>query len=282
MAADESLADKPGDELLKRGWKQGSVFPAGSAPVIGINCNAQPPPTWTIEEGKALKATDLFVVATQVCDLKKGPEQEPRVELLRAFWTDNPKIIGFAGKNAVRYFLLARSQRDGKEVGLVAEAPVRAFAAKEALLKCEPQWPFDNNDDDTPRRFARWLAQRYDRPAIPTRVVEAVHRPVVTALSAPGCDANIVRILRAVHEILFSYDEGAQLAVEMVFMREEGLVVGENLSEEDAAVLAAWLSDVLDGEGSAELTGWQISESDSMTVRAYVSMTRLQLDQFSL
>jgi hypothetical protein len=202
--------------------------------------------------------------------------------LLRAFWTDNPKIIGFAGKNAVRYFLLARAQHEGKEKGLVAEAPVRVFAGKEELLRCVPQDPFAAVDEDTPRRFARWLAQRYDRPAVPTRVVEAVHRPVVTALAAEECDPNIVRILRSVHEVLFSHSDGARLVLEMVFMREEGLVVGENLSEDDGAVLAAWLSDVLDTAGGADLAGWQISDTNTVTVRKYVSMTRLQLDQFSL
>lgn len=64
---------------------------------------------------------------------------------------------------------------------LVAHAKYPVVIDKEALLRVTPEpWP---SDDRRLVRFVRWLARRFDRPALPDELVEAFQKPIELVLA---------------------------------------------------------------------------------------------------
>src|ERR1035437_4336020 len=87
-----------GEELIRRGWYQGMLLPAMSASMswLAINEEAHKEDNqgnlsttslvWNLQQG-SLNEDDWLIVATHICDIKKSPDTEPYVEVLRAYWT---------------------------------------------------------------------------------------------------------------------------------------------------------------------------------------------------
>src|SRR6266516_4150654 len=164
-----------GEQVFARGWRQGSMLPAERIPFHFVERRGTPP-AWAANF-KTLKADDFVVVASQNCDIKKKEEEEPRIEVVRAFWTDNARIIDFTGNNTVRYFIFQVQEAVGHRESLVAEARTRIHIDKKCLLDLAPQSAFIDGDVERPVRFASWLGLRYDRPAVPAALERAVQNP---------------------------------------------------------------------------------------------------------
>ncbi len=172
---------------------------------------------------------------------------------------DDRSIIHDAGKNSVRRFLMQRHMNaEGKMEGLIADATIRIQIDKASLLKLTPLYNFDENDKVTTRRFRKWLAKRYDRPALPDELVLAIQRPVIKAIDKLHLKDNKHRILDGISEILFLPRNNAiPFLIDMLFIRDERSDA-PIVNEEDAAQLAGWISDVLRKEGQADLTNWEL------------------------
>ncbi len=266
-----------GEQLLAKGWKQGCLLSA-SAPVLSWERVPGPPPEWK-ERTRDMEGS--LVLATQTCDLKKHPAEEPTVEFLRAFWTTKERITVPAGRNSVRYFLLCSRLVSGKSEGLVAEASKRLFVDKRSLLLFEPEQAC--GDARTEARFRRWLARRYDRPAVPDPVVLAVQKPVVEALRAAPAGAEVWTLLRGVREVLFDTAQAkAPFKVRLLFVREEGLTDVEPITDPDAERLAAWFREALAAGDDAELDEWDAAGTGDISVRDYFTFIALPLDEYSL
>lgn len=179
-------------QLADAGWEQGSLLPPLASSVIYLPSNpvtsasraavckgeATPFPAsgftaHHIASGTS-RASDRLVVATQTCDIVRSPNVEPTVMTMRAFVTENKNILGAAASNSTRNFLLDPDR------GLVVDATVISMIEKPFLATLTPE--IGVPDPATQRHFALWLGHRFNRPALPDRVVEAVVVPILEKL----------------------------------------------------------------------------------------------------
>src|SRR4051812_20523334 len=168
-----------GKRLLVQGVRQGYLLPASGTrhawARLPTGAGSREPWEIATREGHP---EEWWVVASQDCDI--ASPAEPQVELVRAYWTTDKSDIRNAGLNSARRFLLLRRpSKTGGEEGLIADATVRTFVEKEALVEDSPLAEAPRADAATVARFRSWLARRYDRPAIPDPIVRAVHKPLV-------------------------------------------------------------------------------------------------------
>jgi hypothetical protein len=286
--------DTIGEELIRLGWRQGSVlkvpFAQKSWLALNISGEKSQPSTnifassdvWSLQQ-EALDIGDLLAIASQTCDIKKSSKLEPYVETLRVYWTYERGVIHEAGKNSVRRFVIQRrTNSEGKVEGLIADATVRIQIEKTSLLRLRPLFNFEENDKITSRRFRKWLAKRYDRPAIPDTLVVAVQKPFIKAIDKLHPMDDKHRILDGIREILFlPYNDSAPFLIDMLFIRDESSDA-PTVSDEDAAKLAGCISDVLKRGGSADLAHWEILSLKKISVYDYANALELPTDQYSL
>jgi hypothetical protein len=286
--------DVVGEELIRLGWRQGSVLKINPTQKswLALNTTEETSPNpistftpsgnWSLQH-ETLDTGDLLTIASQTCDIQRPPRLEPCVEALRAYWTTERSIINEAGKNSIRRFLIQRRiDIDGKAEGLIADSTVRIQIEKASLLKLTPLANFAENDWITPRRFRKWLARRYDRPALPDDLVIAVQKPIIKAISKLHPVDNKHRILDGIHEILFlPENKTAPFLIDMLFIRDERSDA-PIVSEEDAARLAGWISNILQNGGSAYLVHWEILSLKEISVFDYSHAYELPTDQYSL
>jgi hypothetical protein len=159
-----SVSTPSGQELYDAGWRQGALFWAKvSVRVTHLN------PDGTVEQrDRPLKESESLVLASQDCDIVSNAE--PYVEAL------------FCEKEKSRTFLAKINRRSARafvidlDAGLVAQAKYRVSLTKESLATLKPKpWPASA---DRRERFAEWLAHRYDRPALPNKLVVALQTPI--------------------------------------------------------------------------------------------------------
>lgn len=266
--------------LLERGWRQGALL-TGETLSHAWSRRKVPQPggdsTWEVvtEPGKPGEG---WVVATQDCDI--ASKDEPRLELLRTFWTPDKSLIRSARLNSARRFLLAeRSPPGAKPEGLLADATVRALVEKECLLHLSPAATPARLDPEGLRRFRQWLARRYDRPAIPNAWVDAIQKPLIQALRNLKDDDPVWQCLERVDEVRFSAaGEAPPLQVSLLFVRAEG-------AQEDAlgeAEVYGWVEEVLGVQGEVRVAGAAFRGRSEVSLQDYLRMERLSLDEFSL
>ncbi len=190
--------DPVGDQVIERGWKQGSLF---SAPSVVFQYNGLREPIGdplTEAKAKSEKASRLVLV-TQTCDLKS--RNEARVEAMICRRETNERLISNADLNSIRWFLADPA------TGLVVYAIYRVTIEKRALLHLEPEpWP---SGATRLERFSNWLARRYDRPALPDLLVEQFQTPLENALERFRKDSpELSKALNeAVHEFRVTLPE---------------------------------------------------------------------------
>lgn len=285
--------DVVGEDLIRLGWRQGSVLKITSAQKSWLGLNSlvefsqhstslNAVNSWRLKQ-EILDTDDFLVIATQTCDIQRSSKLEPYVEVLRAYWTSEKSIIHEAGKNSVRRFLIQRRTSDGGQMeGLIADATVRIQIEKGSLLGLTPLANFEENDRITSRRFRRWLARRYDRPAIPDELVVALQKPLIKAIGKLHSTDDKHRILAGIREILFfPLSKTAPFLIDILFIRDER-DDAPVVNVEDGAKLAGWISEILGKSGNAILDHWNIYSLREISVHDYIHAYELPTDQYSL
>ncbi len=182
-----------GDMLVEVGWKQGSLFEASSL-YFQYNELASPNSgSLTAPRAKKEKA-DKLVLITQTCDIKS--KVESRVEaLICKLHKGKQDFLANADGNSIRWFLI------DPRTELVAYAAYRLQVEKAILQRLTPEpWP---GDATRLQRFRDWLARRYDRPALPDKMVDHFQKPLEAVLKRFNEDQPDVGLTfnRAVREI---------------------------------------------------------------------------------
>jgi hypothetical protein len=222
---------------------------------------------------------DALVVVSHDCDLVRSEDKEPRVEAMVASWTEDAGSIREAGRNATRKFLIQVDQNGQR--GLIADASKRVQIPKAVLRQ---HHPVEGPAAGRLMRFRHWLGERYSRPPIPDEVVKAIQRPVVQAIKRLNAADPKHVILDAIGEIRFLIqNDEPPYDVDLLFIREDTQDGGyADVSEEQIATVAGWLSEVLRrGEGVREVA-WAPYTPGTISWEDYRSSTRLQLDEFTL
>jgi hypothetical protein len=229
-----------------------------------------------------LNADDVLIVTSQTCDIQRSSKDEPYVEVIRGYWTSDRSIMHQAGKNSSRLFLMQRSlSRDSKEEALIADATVRIQIEKGSLLALTPRASFKENDQITPRKFGEWLARRYNRPALPDAIVNAVQKPIVKAIDKLPTAHGLHSILDGIDEILFIlHNNSIPFQIDMIFIRDERNIA-RYVDDEDAALLGGWIANILQKGTEAELLHWEILSRKEISVYDYSNAYELPLDYFS-
>lgn len=189
--ADATKAEEPK-------WGQGSLLPvdAGAKPLQWVH-----PANAELKAGKsAMKVAeragtpytapfvveaparqgDRMMVLTQTCDIVKPSRDLPQVEVARVFATTNARMVVQAQDfGSARYF---RVNAFDRPEAWILDYGNRALLDKGFLGATEPDHVLvDGWDVGQRERFARWLGQRYSRPAIPDEDYEQITRPVRAA-----------------------------------------------------------------------------------------------------
>ncbi len=290
-----------GRQLIEAGWDQGVLLPAlcwsvvfnPDDPVTQIARAAMKPGTPGMRWDASQQITGLvrhavasglyrgehrLVVASQACDIDRSPEQEPCVVAMRAFFTTNEPTLAAAGRNSTRHFLLDPAR------GLVVDATVQTLIEKPLLatLTPEPGAP----DARMRRRFARWLARRYNRPALPDEIVHAVSAPILTNLRLLQHEGNaLIAVLDQVEEVRLARMEGAPpYSVRLLFILPEP--DSDHASGDDGAVIAAlarlistmrdWFDPAL-----ASLDAWDATRLGDVSANALFDTDELALDEYT-
>jgi len=276
-------------QLEDAGWEQGSLLPPLASSVIFLPSNpvtsasraavkrAEPSlvnvPGFTPHHIASAppRASDHLVVVTQACDIVRSPSVEPTVMAMRAFTTDNGNILRAAASNSTRYFLLDPDR------GLVVDATVVSIIEKPFLATLIPASGVP--DAETQRRFGLWLGHRFNRPALPDRVVEVVVRPILENLRAmQDAGDEDWRVLDDVKEVrVAKITGGLPFDVRLLF-----IVPDAGLPDAGAGLarLAGRMREWLD-PGAARLVAAQPLTYFSISVGDYYTTDRIYLDYYT-
>lgn len=156
--AEESAASLAGlgRTLYELGWRQGTLFLASAvSPTYFAACEGS---LRAVEP--ASQSECYFVLVTQDCDLVA--KKESLVEALQCRAEEGYRIRS----NNWREYVVQEHPE------LVAEAAHRVLLDKSALAELKPVGRVSDE-----RAFARWLARRFDRPAVPDSIVECFQKP---------------------------------------------------------------------------------------------------------
>ena len=158
-----------GEDLFDIGWKQGTLFRAPSACFTFNQSSESEQGAQIIRADRPTRPEEKFVLITQDCDFVSSDDLELYAEALLCK-VEKPKFVGRIGGNSTRWFVIDYHK------GLVAYAMYKTQFDKKVLQTLIPEpWPNGANRLD---EFVRWLARRYDRPAIPDALVAAFQRPL--------------------------------------------------------------------------------------------------------
>jgi hypothetical protein len=268
-----------GKQIIARGWRQGSILAVPK----------DTPVAWLVPvKGGAFEVTtsplgdEFAVIVSQDCDIAREPELEPFVEAMAARWTDDKGELHRASTNATRRFLLGYRDLNGVQEGLIVDATRKLQIAKKVLLERFPLNDAPTISASRAERFPRWLAARYNRPAIPDPVVRAVQKPVVDAISRLGATDGKRSILDRITEIRFVADgEVPPFDVELLLICYEDEDQPPNW-DEDLATIGGWLCHVIGEAGAVATISWTSWTPRTISLETYLSSKPLPLDHFTL
>jgi hypothetical protein len=117
------------------------------------------------------------MVITQSCDILKPPEQLGQIEVARVFTTTNATVIAEAQDfGSARFF---RVNDPTEETAWVLDYGSRALLDKGVLAAfIADNSVLDALDEERRKTLARWLGQRYSRPAVPDEDYPVITEPV--------------------------------------------------------------------------------------------------------
>lgn len=224
-----------GQTLYQAGWRQGAIFTLPSASfahlTLATDATGATNPGKISVTQRTVKAKEQLVLITQDCDIVARDNDEPYVEALICA-VDKPTQAARIDRNSARYFLVDPA------TNLVARAKYRITIDKHALqtVNCSP-WP---SSPERLERFIRWLARRYDRPAIPDALYEAYQHPIEAALTSIDTQTPHVgtAFSRAVYEIRINLPERERppFSLQLIFMTKQNDIT----NEEADALFAVW------------------------------------------
>lgn len=260
-----------GERLLALGWRQGSFFRSRD---LRFSCAAidpqsvDDPPIAT----RAKKKGETFVLVSQTCDVVANYDSEPYLEALLCKPETNSSLLAAADQNSARWFLV------DPRSNLVAHARYRIVIDKHVLTALTPEpWPGDATRFDW---FVRWLARRYDRPAIPEALVAAFQRPAEAAVRqlAKSDLATIHEFSRAVREVRVSVPSSETLPYHLhvvVLLKRTGLTSAQLLAIQ--AVMSA-IRGAVDSEVVAVHSGHRILSPEEISLAEFLATRPLFLE----
>lgn len=277
------------DQLEAAGWEQGILLPPLASSVIFLPSNPVTSASRAaVRQGAAApfpatgftphhiasgipRAADRLVVVTQTCDIVRSPNVEPTVMTMRAFVTNNTNILGAAASNSTRNFLL------DQERNLVVDATMVTIIEKPFLATLTPE--IGAPDPETQRRFALWLSHRFNRSALPDRVVEAVVAPILENLRTMQDEGDEDwHILDEIHEVRIARVVGTlPFDVRLLF-----IIPGTGLSDGGAGLtrltgrMRGWFN-----PEAAVLVNAQPISYRNISVADYLSTERIYLDYYT-
>lgn len=162
-----------GDTLVSKGWQQGVLFASTDVSFVWNSLSSLEASTSVVKiEHRVTKARERFVLVSQTCDIVSREENYVEALICKS---EKREYCIKVDRNSARRFVI------DPVAGLVAQAMRRVMLAKEVLGTLIPElWPSSPDRFD---RFVRWLARRYDRPAVPDSLVAAFQAPVEQALA---------------------------------------------------------------------------------------------------
>lgn len=210
--------------LYAAGWRKGSLFQAPGV-LFGRNevDDSEGTPTVALRK-RPLRTKEKLVLITQDCDVVASIDVEPNVEAMICAVESKQDYVARIDRNSTRMFLI------NPATGLVANARYRLQVSKKVLATLTPEpWPSSSRRLD---RFVRWLARRYDRPAVPDRIVEAFQRPVEEVLARIDQDQGGIgaSFSSAVEEVRVSVPASEDPPFDLhlvLIVRPEGLTEAE-------------------------------------------------------
>jgi hypothetical protein len=282
-----------GEHLYNSGWRQGVLLPPlpwsvvyrSDEPLSKIAKTAAKRPTEqrdiTAVTGLPLQGIsiasgitrreDYLVIASQDCDIVRSLNDEPNIIAVRAYTTDNYNILRYADSNSTRYFLLDRNR------GLIAESSVMTLIEKPVLMNFTPE-P-GAADIATQKRFARWIAHRFDRPAFYDDVVGAIIKPILDNLSQMQKDNDPkLDALNDVKEVRLAKIIGnPPFDVRLLFITpESGLPDNGIALARLVAHMRNWFNPL-----AARLVAWDALHLYEITVGDYLDTQQIYLEQYT-
>lgn len=260
-----------GEALFDLGWRQGALF---TAPVA-YSWNS---PTETGEPEQSIrpvKPSERLVLITQDCDVVAPVSREPFVEALICQTANSAEYLARIDRNSARQFVI------DPERHLVAAARYRVQIAKELLANTRPEpWP---SGPERFGRFVRWLARRYDRPALPDALVNYLQQPVSHALGQLHERSPAIgrAFSAAVTEIRVNLPESVDppFSVELVFLVASRSLTGDDLQAIGAAMSA--INDGVDRQFMQLVAQPRILSHEEMSVAEYFATRPLFLDNLT-
>jgi len=216
-------------------------------------------------------STERLVVVSQACDIVKSPNDEPNILAMPVFKTENQRIIGPASRNSSRYYLLDAGR------GFIVDASAVAVIEKPLLMTMTPEVGALTEDDR--KRFGRWLARRFNRPAIDDDVVVAIVKPILENMRALQAAGNLdpelfdqiaeVRLLVENDSLPFTFD--LLFMVEAIGSAEFELLLAPLLGQ-----MRSWFQPEL-----SILRAWYTRTYEDVSVADYLASEQLYLDEYS-
>lgn len=277
MSGPGTVGQPLGVNLREAGWRQGALFTAPALQLVAMDAAGPDAQHTHVQFTRNLKSKEKCVLVTQDCDLVAREDEEPHVEaLVCSPYRLGSRFLTSIDRNSARYFLIDPT------TGLVAQAKYRLLLTKHALQPLSPTpWPSSLKRFN---RFVQWLARRYDRPAIPNAMVNALQKPVEHVLAQldqehPSLGAALSR---AVHEVRVNLPDSEEppFRLQLVFLVRVGELSEAELQAIDTAADAIWQN--VDRDIVHLLPEHRILSPDQMTLAEYQATRPLYLEYLSL
>jgi hypothetical protein len=211
------------------------------------------------------------VIASQSCDIVSNPNDEPVILAFRAFTTSKAPVLASAATNSSRFFLLDEQRN------LIADAAISVLIEKPLLAELEPEPGV--SDELTRERFARWIAHRFTRPALPDDVVAAVVKPILENLRQMQKDQDPeIATLDTFRELRIARLAGTPpYNVRLLFVMPENEI---NDGGKALARLVKRMREWLDPR-AARITAWDARDLFHISVGDYIRTDKLYLDHYT-
>jgi hypothetical protein len=218
---------------------------------------------------RILAPGEMLVVASQACDIRHDREAMVEALVCHADSVGAKSVM----RNSARKFVIDSAR------GVIASAQERLLIDKRCLLSASPQnvMAFQKLDD-----YTRWLARRFDRPALPDLLVKLFQTPLANAV-VRTCRANAgwAEVLsRAVREVRAN----VPVAETPPFNMHVLLLIPEALSERELEIIDLIRGEMLatfSDNADVHLNGVELVLEDELSVADYFATRPLWFDDFT-